>query len=284
MLHRTFQFIKGIGSVTEKRFYKANIMTWHDVQTKPRPTSIAVRLWNNLQQQIPPLQRALASKNGIELNRLIHSDLHWRMIPHFLEEIAYLDIETTGSSMFNSYTTSIAVFDGKEIHTFVRHRNLDQFPSFIQRFPAIATYFGKGFDIPVLKHEFKMEFPQVHFDLCPILHKLGLKGGLKGVEHALHLNRGMIEGVEGECAVELWHRYLRTKEERYLNTLVAYNAEDVINLEFLLYYAYNHLVEKHRLPFTLLEYPKKKVIRPIAADPTTVREILEYKRNLWRAY
>jgi len=37
--------------------------------------------------------------------------LHWKMIPNFIDRIAYLDIETTGLSPRYSYITTIAVYD-----------------------------------------------------------------------------------------------------------------------------------------------------------------------------
>ena len=64
-------------------------------------------------------------------------------------------------------------------------------------------------------------------------------GGLKKCEHRLGLNRGALEGVDGFFAVLLWQMYQQTKEEKCLETLLAYNVEDVINLEKLMIIAYN---------------------------------------------
>jgi len=116
--------------------------------------------------------QAFITHDTQRLNQIIPSELHWRMIPNFFGEIAYLDIETTGGTPPYHYITAIAVYDGKNIYNFIHGQNLDEFPKFIARFKAIATFFGKGFDIPFIKQEMGIEFPQVHFDLCMLLRKL----------------------------------------------------------------------------------------------------------------
>ena len=196
------------------------------------------------------------------------------MIPELLGKIAYLDIETTGLSWYRNYITTIAVYDGNNTYAFIRGKNLDDFPEFISKFPAIATYYGKCFDIPFIKNEMKMEFPQVHFDLCFLLRRLGLTGGLKGVERSLNIFRGDLEEVNGNVAVILWHKYKRTKDPRYLETLLAYNTEDVVNLEYMLYYAYNGLINLEGLPFERLRFTKKYVQRPYKVHKEILRNLL----------
>ena len=60
--------------------------------------------------------------------------------------------------------------------------------------------------------------------------------------------------VDGFFAVLLWDEFQRTKNPKALETLLAYNTTDVINLETLLVLAYNLHVQdtpfsaSHRLP------------------------------------
>lgn len=42
----------------------------------------------------------------------------------------------------------------------------------------------------------------------------------------------------------LWNKYKKSKKKEYLETLLAHNNEDAINLEFLLYQSYNLLLKK----------------------------------------
>lgn len=129
------------------------------------------------------------------------------MIPHVLSKVAYLDIETTGLSWHNSHITTIAVYDGIKVHDFVRYDNLDEFPEFISKFPVLVTYYGKCFDLPFIRYEMNINFPQIHYDLCFLLRKIGLTGGLKRIEHQVGISRIESEGVDGYDAVVLWRKY-----------------------------------------------------------------------------
>ncbi|MHA1585598.1 MAG: ribonuclease H-like domain-containing protein, partial [Promethearchaeota archaeon] len=234
MIEHFFQFLKGIGPKTELQLHSSGIETWNDAFRLEKPTSISSRNWNILQDQLPSVKAALNTKNISEIHELIDKTFHWPLIPQFIGDIAYLDIETTGFSYPRSHITTIAVWDGKKVHDFIRYDNLDDFPEFISKFPAIATFYGKGFDIPFIRAELGAPMNQIHFDLCFLLKKLGISGGLKRIEHYFGLSRGEIEGVTGATAVKLWRKYRKTDDLRYLHTLLAYNNEDVFNLEFLL--------------------------------------------------
>ncbi len=78
------------------------------------------------------------------------------------------------------------------------------------------------------------------------------------------LDRGDLVGVDGYFAVLLWREYCRTKARRVLETLLAYNVEDAVNLESLLVQAYNlklagtPFAESHRLPMPSL--PEKSFL------------------------
>ena len=63
-----------------------------------------------------------------------------------------------------------------------------------------------------------------------MLSRLGYKGGLKGCEKQLGLDRHELDGVDGYTAVLLWQEYTRTRNTRALDTLLAYNIQDVLNL------------------------------------------------------
>jgi hypothetical protein len=128
--------------------------------------------------------------------------------------------------------------------------------------------------LPFLEHNLGLSFPHVHFDLRFLLKRIGFGGGLKAIEHAFGFDRGEVGGIDGYTAVLLWRKYEKTGDERYLNTMLAYNVEDVVNLEVLLHIAYNGLVAQEGLPFEPLPLPEKQVSRPFAADPGAVREVL----------
>ena len=280
-LVNSFTFIKGIGVKTETKLKELGINSWDDVLKKKCPELFPKQKWYALWNGVNSAIEALNILDVSQLTHLIPKIQHWKMIPKFIDRIAYLDIETTGLSPQYSHITTIAVYDGTRIHDFVRGENLDEFPPFISKFPAITTFYGKAFDIPFIKKEMGIEFDQIHFDVCFLLRKLKIKGGLKRIEKKFGISRGGLEDLDGYSAVLLWNKFKKTKKKKYLETLLAYNNEDVINLEFLLYQAYNLLIKKE-LPFTSpLELLKKKIKNPFQVNERVVDKILGRRTNLY---
>ena len=91
--------------------------------------------------------------------------------------------------------TTIAVYDGSSIFTYVQGQNLPEFKEDIQRYKVLVTYNGKCFDIPFLERYFGIKLNQVHIDLRYVLRSLGYAGGLKGCERKAGIDRGDLEGA-----------------------------------------------------------------------------------------
>jgi len=273
-LFNSFTFVKGIGVETEVTLRNLGIRCWNDVIKKERPDLFPKQKWLALWNGVNSAIGALKVLDISQLTTLIPKVQHWKMIPKFIDRIAYLDIETTGLSPYDSHITTIAVYDGTEVHDFVRGDNLKEFSAFISKYPAITTFFGKSFDIPFIKHEMGIGFKQVHFDVCFLLRRLKITGGLKRIEKRFGISRGVLEDMDGYTAVLLWEKFRKTKKKEYLETLLAYNNEDVINLEFLLYKAFNLLIEREQTFTAPLEFPKKEIKNPFQANKRVVREVL----------
>ncbi|MBI5453762.1 MAG: ribonuclease H-like domain-containing protein, partial [Deltaproteobacteria bacterium] len=157
---------------------------------------------------------------------------HWRLFPDFRNNVAYVDIETNGFVGERGYITAISLYDGSGVRSYVRGENLDDFKRDIERFGLIVTYNGKCFDIPFIESHMRLSLSHIpHIDLRFILRDLGFRGGLKGSETALGIDRGGLKGVDGYSAVLLWRDFRRNKNRKALETLLAYNAKDVVNLE-----------------------------------------------------
>ena len=273
-LFNSFTFIKGIGDKAETKLKELGIRCWNDVVKKQRPELFPKQKWHSLWKGVNAAIEALKILDIYQLTTLIPKVQHWKMIPTFIDRIAYLDIETTGLSPHYSHITTIAVYDGTKVHDFVRGDNLNDFSAFISKFPAITTFYGKGFDIPFIKQEMGIEFNQIHFDVCFLLRRLQIKGGLKRIERRFGISRGALEDVDGYTAVILWKKFKQTRKKEYLETLLAYNNEDVINLEFLLHQAYNLLIEKEQTYTAPLVLPKKEIKNPFQANKRVVHEVL----------
>lgn len=202
----------------------------------------------------------------------------WRIFPHFRDKTAYLDIETTGLGQ-DAEITTIALYDGIEIKTYVNGKNLESFIDDITPFKVLITYNGVSFDIPFIERFFGASITQAQIDLRYILAQLGCRGGLKGCEKQFGINRGSLDGVDGSFAVVLWREYERYNNEAALETLLAYNIEDTVNLERLMVEAYNRNTDKtpfgreRQIPFPVAP---KLLFQP---DQTIVDHIRQQYRN-----
>lgn len=166
----------------------------------------------------------------------------WRAWLEFHDSCVYLDIETDGGQSGHSITT-IGMYDGDSYKCLVQGEDLENFRDEISRYSMIVTFFGAGFDLPMLSKRFPgITFDQIHLDLCPTLRRLGYRGGLKRIEKELGIERGEeTDGLDGLAAIRLWKAYKREGDGSALDRLIAYNREDVVNLETLAQYAYGKL-------------------------------------------
>ena len=238
MLTSTFCHIAGIGQATERTLWESGIHYWQDLME--HPTCVARVSEHEIRTVLEQSTHALESDPCFFTSQLKVADV-WRLFPHFRKDTAYLDIETTGLGEQAEITT-IALYDGDQVITYINGQNLEDFINDIERFKVLVTYNGISFDIPFIERFFRTTLTQAQLDLRFILARLGCKGGLKGCEKQLGINRGMLDGIDGTFAVLLWREYERYNNERALETLLAYNVEDTVNLERLMVEAYNRNV------------------------------------------
>lgn len=239
MLQHTFCHIPGIGMKTERKLWEAGITRWaHWKSPSPIRLPAAARL--DAARVLDGSLAALQNDPTFFTGRLSSTE-PWRIFPHYRDRTAYLDIETTGLDDYAEVTT-IALYDGHEVFTYINGRNLDDFTDDIQQYQVIVSYNGKSFDVPFLERYFGIRLEQAQIDLRYVLARLGFKGGLKGCEKQLGVHRGNLDGVDGYFAVVLWQQYRQNNDERALETLLAYNIEDTVNLERLAVEAYNRNV------------------------------------------
>ncbi len=195
----------------------------------------------------------------------------WRMFSNFRHSVAYLDIETTGQYGCKEEITTIAMYDGSKLYYYIRGHNLKQFAQDIGRYGLIVTYNGKCFDLPVIRRLLGIRMDQAHIDLRFVLHSLGFRGGLKGCEKQLGIDREELDGLDGYFAILLWQDYVNNRNHKALDTLLAYNILDAVNLEPLMVKAYNMKLEA--TPFesdrTIQDIPAAP-INPFEPDLETV--------------
>jgi uncharacterized protein YprB with RNaseH-like and TPR domain len=160
-----------------------------------------------------------------------------------MEYCAYLDIETTGLSLFANELTVIGIYkengndNGNDngITQFVGDEICSSsLRQAMKNITKLYTYNGARFDLPFIKAKLNVDLTKYcrHEDLMYSCWRRKLFGGLKGVERQLGIERTLPD-VNGIIAIQLWHKYKRDGDKDSLVTLLKYNEEDVLNLKTL---------------------------------------------------
>ena len=238
MLETCFIHLPGVGPGFVAKLHAAGIVTWDDALCKTLPCG-AKRAEAFLGALAESRER-LASGDIRWFGEVLPPSEQWRLYPYYRGRAAYVDIETTGLSWSEDCITTVALYDGRTVRTYVQGRNLEDFADDILAYDLLVTWNGRGFDAPILRRSLNIPLDKgnmAHLDLLPVFRKLDLRGGLKKVEKTLGIDRDALDGVDGWMAVRLWSAFERTGDERYLETLLAYNVADVLSLEYLAAYA-----------------------------------------------
>ena len=277
MLFHTFCHIPSIGEKTERKIWQEGIYNWDDALTDPLfrkilSRNIADRAYSMLAQSYEKIEK----KDLRFFNEHLHNFNRWRIFSHFRAEAVFLDIETSGLNPPDDYITVITLFDGTKIKTYIHGINMFDFIEDIFHYQIIITFNGKCFDLPFIERYFGIHLPHIHFDLRFMLKSMGFSGGLKLCEKSLGIDRGELKGIDGYMAVLLWQKYLEGCTEA-LETLIAYNVEDTVNLEKLMIYFYNDKVRNLSFPSLTLAVPRKKIYISSKIYPEVINEI-RYER------
>ena len=136
MLSHTFLHLQGIGPSTEKNLWEAGFSNWDDVEER-KPHGFSDSKWDYFRNRLSISRQKLSAKPSYFTEELPASQ-HWRIFPHFRPVTAYLDIETTGLGP-SSYITTIALYDGLKVRSYVHGENLDEFPIDIMEFDVLVT-------------------------------------------------------------------------------------------------------------------------------------------------
>ncbi|MEI6085610.1 MAG: ribonuclease H-like domain-containing protein [Verrucomicrobiota bacterium] len=271
MIQSTFCHIAGCGANTERKLWAAGLHSWETVLAGTALPVAGLKA-AMLREQITISTAQLATGDPGHFYAALPAAEHWRLFREFSQSVAYFDIETTGLGGPGDHVTTIAVYDGQSIKHYVHGQNLHEFAADIARYRLLVSYNGKTFDAPFIRQSLGVSLDQAHIDLRYVLASLGFKGGLKSCERQLGLDRQELADVDGFFAVLLWQDY-RRGNPRALETLLAYNITDVVNLATLMVRTYN--LKLRATPFagthTLAE-PVLPAI-PFQADAATIQRL-----------
>jgi len=271
MLRHSFCHVPGIGPRTERRLWSLGIDTWE--RAMAGHPELERKRYRQLSRWVRDSMGALDKGNARYFARRLPVNEHWRLFPHFRDRVAYLDIETYAMYADSNAITTIALYDGCDIRWYVQGRNLDAFREDIRHYELIVTFNGKCFDVPFIERAFDIELDTAHIDLRFVMSSLGLAGGLKRCEKHLGIDRGTLDGVDGYYAVLFWHDYINNGNEKALETLLAYNIEDVVNLEHLMVEAFNMKLQQTPFEQAYRCVAPASPANPFQADRATIEKI-----------
>lgn len=242
MLISTYIHAPGVGPATERSLWRQGAATWQEFLADPAGWRLANKQREQLGETILQSMEHLENGNVGFFAQTLPQREHWRAVPAF-ERWGFLDIETDGG-YGDDAVTLVGLYDGREMRTYMRDENLIEFSYDCRNFDGFITFFGAGFDLPMLTRRFptlcRVFAERLHIDLCPLLKRLGHSGGLKSIERQLGIARSAeTDGLSGWDAVRLWRLAQKGGHEGQSarDLLLAYNREDVMNLPCLLNYA-----------------------------------------------
>ncbi len=243
MIRNSFILLDRIGHEREKSIWQSNVNDWQDFISARKVKHVSSKSKPYYDRQLAKAKEQLLSDNSSYFSKRIPVSEHWRMYDWFRDQAVFLDIETTGLDN-GAGLTVVGLYDGYECRTMVRGINLDfrALSEELSKYKMIVSFNGLSFDIPFIRRVAKV--PDIpHYDLRFACQRLGLRGGLKAIERDLGIERknSIVASLSGGDAAELWRMYRGSGDEYYLNLLIEYNEEDIVNLKEIADYAYSEL-------------------------------------------
>ncbi|MGB3907545.1 MAG: ribonuclease H-like domain-containing protein [Methanomethylovorans sp.] len=244
MLESTYIHMPMIGTAIEKRIWTCGVRKWEEFLCEKDSVPIPDKKKSLICAGIVDSLDRLKAKDHTFFACSLPSSEHWRAYRHFSDDVACVDIETTGLSPCYDNITVVGIYNGKEAKTYIKGINLEEIVEELPKYKALITFNGARFDLPFIKREFpEIKIDQLHIDLMYPLRRIGLSGGLKKIEQVLGLSRSEgTTGLSGFDAVRLWREYERGNS-RSLDLLIKYNHEDIKNLRYIIDMVYDRLVE-----------------------------------------
>jgi len=237
MLRQSFILLDSVRSRSEQRIWSQDIRDWNEFLAKSKVKGISSAKKEVHDQRIQLARKALVQEDADFFAKHVPFSDQWRLYNEFEDSTVFLDIETNG---YYGGITVIGLYDGNDTKMFIRGFNLDKklLEDELKKYKLLVTFNGASFDLPVIKRFFNLNIEMPHMDMRFVCQKIGLNGGLKAIERSLNIRRREeVENIVGEDAVYLWQMWKSTRKKEYLDKLIMYNEEDIINLKPLAKYA-----------------------------------------------
>ena len=230
MIKESFCFLPGVGAKREHSFWQTGIHDWNAFLAAEKLSGMSQQTKQTCNSLLTTAHSRLLENDADWFGSLVQLREQWRLYNHFKDQAVYLDIETDG---YYGSVTVVGLYDGEQSMQFVRGQNLEKhlLEKVLARYKMIVTFNGASFDLPILRKYFHVSTTVPHVDLRFVCQRVGITGGLKHIEQEFGIRRcDDVDGMSGGDAVMLWDSYRRTGEEKFLELLLQYNEEDVLNL------------------------------------------------------
>jgi uncharacterized protein YprB with RNaseH-like and TPR domain len=184
MLENTFRHLSGYGVLRERRLWDQGVFDWTRYEERSQSQlSLFPQLGGVARSELDDSRRALAAGDaGFFASRLPKSE-HYRIALAFPSEVLFLDIETTGLSLFYDEITLIGLSLGGEYRFHVAGQPLRSIADWVGRAKCVVTFNGTLFDLKFLRQTHpELSLPLAHVDLRFLARAVGLRGGQKEIE------------------------------------------------------------------------------------------------------
>jgi uncharacterized protein YprB with RNaseH-like and TPR domain len=245
MIESTFVFLKGVGLVTERRWWSRGVLTWSNFMASDRLPGLSLARKQQCDEEVHLAQDHHQRQDARFFAKCLRHRDQWRLYEWLRQRAVFLDIETTA----NVDISVVGLYANGTMTSLVRGESLTakRLSDEICRYDLIVTFNGTGFDLPCLRAHFpNLAIDQPHMDLCFLGRQLGFRGGLKRVEQMIGIERPpALQGIDGWDAVRWWNRWRQSRDASARELLLAYNEADCKNLEPLADLLYCRSVQQH---------------------------------------
>lgn len=236
ILDQSLCLLDGVSPEAEIRFRREGILTCRQLAMNANryfSSSHSSRITNSFREF------EIASKFNLVSWFVGHLPIGHRVraICNYHENTVFYDIETDGMAK-GAKITCITTLRAGDVRTFVRGQNLGEFLEELSSATILVGFNSKRFDTPFIMKEFALASVPPQIDLMDEAAHYGLRGGLKKIEKLIGVRRLGVDCENGAEAVEKWQRWKDTRDRKALDSLIAYNREDVLSLQVL----YRHIL------------------------------------------
>src|SRR5579872_4805121 len=139
MLTSTFQLVRGLGPLRERRLWRNGIACWADLPDAPT-VALPAAADARLRVAVDQAASALRARDCQRLAALLPDSEHWRLFHEFGEDAAYLDIETGDDDWGRAFISAIGIWDSDGPHLLLAGRDLDRFVTLAARWSMLVTF------------------------------------------------------------------------------------------------------------------------------------------------